>query len=196
MFELFVTGTTLPDAYHKALSALHKNNAELPCPDYNTNQKEAAMTMHVETPLAEPMISKLFIGDPRSLEQLPPGNAGWDPGLRGRARQLGIHLPSAHERSDPLGHRGTAAQPGFATGGRQHPQRGGHADRLASLFTEHTLPHPRRKAALQGPVPLQRRDEGRVHERLRSHHAAKAHRRNARRRRRHVYTPRQQLSRL
>ncbi len=69
MFELFVTGTTLPDAYHKALSALHENNAELPCPDYGTNQKEASMTMHVETPLAEPMISKLFIGDPRSLEQ-------------------------------------------------------------------------------------------------------------------------------
>jgi thymidylate synthase len=69
MFELFVRGTTLPDAYHKALSALHKNYSELPCPDYGTNQKEASMTMHMETPLAEPMISKLFIGDPRSLEQ-------------------------------------------------------------------------------------------------------------------------------
>lgn len=69
MFEHFATGTTLPDAYHKALLALHQNHMELPCPDYNTNQKEASMTMVVKTPLAEPMISKLFIGDPRSLEQ-------------------------------------------------------------------------------------------------------------------------------
>ena len=69
MFELFVTGTTLPDAYHRALLALHQNNMELPCPDYGTNQKEASMTMVVTAPLDEPMISKLFIGDPRSLEQ-------------------------------------------------------------------------------------------------------------------------------
>lgn len=69
MFEHFVTGTTLPDAYHKALLKLHKDNMELPCPDYNTNQKEASMTMLVQNPLGEPMISKLFIGDPRSLEQ-------------------------------------------------------------------------------------------------------------------------------
>lgn len=69
MFELFVTGNTLPDAYHKALLALHENNTELPCPDYNMNQKEASMTFVVIEPLSEPMISKLFIGDPRSLEQ-------------------------------------------------------------------------------------------------------------------------------
>lgn len=69
MFELFVTGSTLPDAYHNALLALHKDHSELPCPDYNTNQKEASMTFVVQNPLAEPMISKLFIGDPSSLEQ-------------------------------------------------------------------------------------------------------------------------------
>ena len=69
MFELFVRGTSLPDAYHKALKALHETHEELPCPDYNTRQKEASMTMIVEKPLEEPMISKLFIGDPRSLEQ-------------------------------------------------------------------------------------------------------------------------------
>jgi thymidylate synthase len=69
MFEHFVTGTTLPEAYHKALLALHRGNDELPCLDYNTNQKEASMTFVVENPLQEPMISKLFIGDPRSLEQ-------------------------------------------------------------------------------------------------------------------------------
>ena len=69
MFEHFVTGTTLPDAYHKALLALHRENEQLPCPDYNMNQKEASMTFVVTEPLKEPMISKLFIGDPRSLEQ-------------------------------------------------------------------------------------------------------------------------------
>ena len=69
MFELFVTGATLPEAYHKALLSLHENNMELPCPDYNTNQKESSMTFVVTEPLKEPMISKLFIGDPRSLEQ-------------------------------------------------------------------------------------------------------------------------------
>lgn len=69
MFELFVTGSTLPDAYHKALLALHENNTELPCPDYNTSQKESSVTFVVTEPLKEPMISKLFIGDPRSLEQ-------------------------------------------------------------------------------------------------------------------------------
>ena len=69
MFELFVTGTSLPDAYHNALAALHENNEEMPCPDYNTRQKEASVTFVAEKPLSEPMISKLFIGDPRSLEQ-------------------------------------------------------------------------------------------------------------------------------
>jgi len=69
MFELLVKGTTLPEAYHNALVALHENNNELACPDYNTRQKEASMTFVVEEPLNEPMISKLFIGGPRELEQ-------------------------------------------------------------------------------------------------------------------------------
>ena len=69
MFELFVKGTSLPVAYHNALEALYENNDNVPCPDYNTRQKEASMTFFVESPLSEPMISKLFIGDPRSLEQ-------------------------------------------------------------------------------------------------------------------------------
>ena len=69
MFELFVKGTSLPEAYHLALKALHENNDELPCPDYSTRQKEASMTFVVENPLSEPMISKLFIAEPRSLEQ-------------------------------------------------------------------------------------------------------------------------------
>ena len=69
MFELFVRGTTLPEAYHKALDALHENHEEMPCPDYDTRQKEASMTFVVERPLEEPMISKMFIAEPRSLEQ-------------------------------------------------------------------------------------------------------------------------------
>ena len=69
MFELFVKGASLPDAYHEALAALYEKHEELPCPDYNTRQKEASMTFVAEDPLSEPMISKLFIGDPRSLEQ-------------------------------------------------------------------------------------------------------------------------------
>lgn len=69
MFELFIREASLPDAYHGALTALHGNNDEVPCPDYNTRQKEASMTFIAESPLSEPLISKLFIGDPRSLEQ-------------------------------------------------------------------------------------------------------------------------------
>jgi thymidylate synthase len=69
MFEHFVEGKTLPEAYHKALVALKKENDEIPCPDYNTNQKEATVTFVVHEPLAEPMISRLFTGDPSSLEQ-------------------------------------------------------------------------------------------------------------------------------
>jgi len=69
MYELFVKGKTLPEAYHNALVALHENHSELACPDYNTRQKEASLTFVVENPLQEPMISKMFVGDPRSLEQ-------------------------------------------------------------------------------------------------------------------------------
>ena len=69
MFELFVKAASLPEAYHQALVALHENHDEMPCPDYNTRQKEASMTFVVENPLEEPMISKMFIGSPRSLEQ-------------------------------------------------------------------------------------------------------------------------------
>ncbi|MDR0838531.1 MAG: thymidylate synthase [Oscillospiraceae bacterium] len=69
MHELFVTGATLPDAYHGAIAALYEKNELVPCPDYNTTQKEASMTFVVTEPLTEPMISRLFIGDPRALEQ-------------------------------------------------------------------------------------------------------------------------------
>jgi thymidylate synthase len=69
MHELFVTGVTLPEAYHASLLALREHHDIVPCPDYGTEQKEASMTFVVTEPLAEPMISRLFFGDPRSLEQ-------------------------------------------------------------------------------------------------------------------------------
>ena len=68
MEEVFVTGKTLPAAYHQALISLQQAPV-IPCPDWNTNQKEVTMSFVVEQPLCEPMISRLFYGDPRSLEQ-------------------------------------------------------------------------------------------------------------------------------
>lgn len=69
MKEILVYGRTLPCAYHIALVDLNEYGEISPCPDYNTNQKELSMTMVVEEPLDEPMISKLFIGGYRELEQ-------------------------------------------------------------------------------------------------------------------------------
>lgn len=69
MQEITVRGKSLPEAYHKALKALEEQGEYTDCGDWNTTQKEVSMTMIVEEPLTEPMISKLFIGGPRELEQ-------------------------------------------------------------------------------------------------------------------------------
>lgn len=69
MKEWIVYGNTLPNCYHQALQKLSEETESVPCADWNTTQKEISMTMVVEHPLAEPMISKLFIGGPRELEQ-------------------------------------------------------------------------------------------------------------------------------
>lgn len=69
MKERIVYGETLPDAYHKALIELADYGEIAPCADWDTTQKEISLTMVVLHPLAEPMISKLFIGGPRELEQ-------------------------------------------------------------------------------------------------------------------------------
>lgn len=69
MKEIFITGTTLPDAYHKALQALYIEGVISDCPDYNQTQKECSMTIHIENPLQEPRISKLFIGGHSDLFQ-------------------------------------------------------------------------------------------------------------------------------
>ena len=68
MNEYFCRGTTLPIAYHKALLEL-QDAPVIPCPDWNTEQKEVSMTLFVEEPLRDNMISRLFFGDPASLEQ-------------------------------------------------------------------------------------------------------------------------------
>lgn len=69
MKELFVTGANLTDSYHKSLVALHTEGEITECPDYNQKQKEASMTIVVENPLQEPMISRYFIGGFEELEQ-------------------------------------------------------------------------------------------------------------------------------
>jgi thymidylate synthase len=69
MKELFVRGENLPEAYHNALVALHDEGEIVDCADWNTTCKEASMTFVVEHPLAEPMISKCFIGGTIELQQ-------------------------------------------------------------------------------------------------------------------------------
>lgn len=69
MTEGLVFGETLPEAYHNALKALYTYGDITPCPDYNTEQRECSMTMVVQNPVKEPMISKLFIGGYKELEQ-------------------------------------------------------------------------------------------------------------------------------
>lgn len=67
--EIIARGTTLPEAYHQSLLFLDMLSEEHSCSDWNTTQKEISLTMVVEEPLAEPMISKMFIGGPKDLEQ-------------------------------------------------------------------------------------------------------------------------------
>ncbi|MDO5410476.1 MAG: thymidylate synthase [Lachnospiraceae bacterium] len=69
MKEILVSGNTLPEAYHRALAALEQWGETGDCQDWGCSQKEVSMTMVVEEPLAEPMISRLFIGGPTELEQ-------------------------------------------------------------------------------------------------------------------------------
>jgi len=67
--ECVAYGHSLPEAYHKALNHLYNNGNEFDCAAWNTKQVECGMTMMVENAVAEPMISKLFPGDPFALEQ-------------------------------------------------------------------------------------------------------------------------------
>ena len=69
MRELSVKGYSLSEAYHKALIELHDYGILSDCPDWNCKQLECSMTMTVNEPLAEPMISRCCICSPESLEQ-------------------------------------------------------------------------------------------------------------------------------
>jgi thymidylate synthase len=69
MKEYLVEGRNLSEAYHKTLRILKEKAPITPCPDYDTNQRELSVTFTVSEPLSEPMISKLFIGGFRELEQ-------------------------------------------------------------------------------------------------------------------------------
>ena len=69
MIEAFVEGNNLTEGYHRALLALAERGEVSDCADWSTTQKELAMTIAVKEPLAEPMISKCFIGDPYSLQK-------------------------------------------------------------------------------------------------------------------------------
>jgi len=69
MKEILVKGKTLPEAYHKAILALDTEGDIISCSDWSQKQKEASVTFVVENPLAEPMISRLYIGGFRELQQ-------------------------------------------------------------------------------------------------------------------------------
>jgi len=69
MYEAFVKAKTLPEAYHKALEELYQHGEVLSCQDYSQQQKELAMTMVVDEPLVEPMVSRLMIGGFYELQQ-------------------------------------------------------------------------------------------------------------------------------
>jgi len=69
MYESFIKEKSLPEAYHSALLELSKHGEVTSCGDYNQRQKELSMTMIVEEPLAEPMISRLIIGGFYELQQ-------------------------------------------------------------------------------------------------------------------------------
>lgn len=69
MNEVFVSGFTLPEAYHNALEKLVEQGDVNLCPDYKTGQLECSMTMVIADPTSEPRISKLMPAGPRELEQ-------------------------------------------------------------------------------------------------------------------------------
>ena len=69
MKEYMVQRDTLSEAYHAALTNLFNCGDVTDCADWNTKQKELSMTMVVNFPLKEPMISKCFIGGPEELQQ-------------------------------------------------------------------------------------------------------------------------------
>lgn len=69
MNEFMIQGDSLPEAYHQALKTLFTYGDVNYCNDWNCLQIETSMTIVVEEPFTEPMISKLFIGGQRELQE-------------------------------------------------------------------------------------------------------------------------------
>ncbi|MCL1792256.1 MAG: thymidylate synthase [Oscillospiraceae bacterium] len=69
MKEIFVSGKTLPEAYHIALKELFEKGEIVECPDYGQLQKECSMTVFVENPTTEPRVSRLIIGGAHEIMQ-------------------------------------------------------------------------------------------------------------------------------
>jgi len=69
MKEVLVQAQRLSEAYHNALLALDSEGKIVSCNDWGQRQKEVSLTMVVTEPLAEPMVSKLYIGGFKELQQ-------------------------------------------------------------------------------------------------------------------------------
>lgn len=69
MKELVVRGRGLAETYHKALVELSKFGETVDSDDWKCSCIESAMTMVINEPLSEPMISRCCICSPESLEQ-------------------------------------------------------------------------------------------------------------------------------
>lgn len=69
MRHFLVEGRTLPEAYHQALVCLAEEGELTECPAYDSETKECAMTFQVAEPLAEPRLSRCFIGGHHELQQ-------------------------------------------------------------------------------------------------------------------------------
>lgn len=68
MEEYLFSYPTWTGVYHMSLMPLADQIA-IPCPEWNTTQKEISVTLCALEPLREPRISRLFFGGPGSLEQ-------------------------------------------------------------------------------------------------------------------------------
>jgi thymidylate synthase len=69
MKEVVCIKGTLPATYHESILQLCDIGDIVTCNDWTQTQKELSMTFVAETPLAEPMVSKLYIGGFRELQQ-------------------------------------------------------------------------------------------------------------------------------
>jgi len=69
MAEVIVYGKNLAGSYHQALLKLKECGDVVDCSDWNTTCLETSMTIVIEEPVSEPMISKCFIGGPHELQQ-------------------------------------------------------------------------------------------------------------------------------